>query len=301
MSPTPADAHTLHHPFISVLLATLGTEAQVVTAAWSLLRARGASIAQVEIFLTQAPSIQQEAHRLAQAVQRKPLFPPLRFVPLGEPDHPIHDVITADDTRAAFVTIYRRLRAHKAQGHRVHFLIAGGRKPLALFGMAAAQLLFDAQDRLWHLYSAGDFLTSRRLFPTPTDRVQLVPLPVVPWHRLAPGAVALAGVEDPWDAVRWTWQTALAERMERARAFVEQHLTAAERRVVALLVREGLSDRDLATRLHMSERTVGRHLSSAYTKAAAFWGLDRIQRAQLVALLHLYFLAQETPIGEFSP
>ncbi len=286
----------------TVLLATLGTEAQVVTAAWSLLRAQGEPIHAIEVLLTQAPAIRAAARRLEQAAAQKPLFPPLRFVPLQDAQgRPLHDVITEADTRAAFTAIYRRLRAHKAQGHRVHFLIAGGRKPLALFGMAVAQLLFDAEDRLWHLYSAGDFLESKRLFPAPQDQVQLVPLPVVPWHRLAPALVALEGVEDPWQAVQRAWQLTLNERLARARRFVEEHLTEAERRVVALLVREGLSDRDLAARLHMSERTVGRHLSSAYTKAAAFWGLDRVQRAQLVALLHLYFVARGTQIGEFSP
>ena len=136
------------------------------------------------------------------------------------------------------------------------------------------------------------FVSSKRLFPQTGDQVTLVPLPVIPWHRLAPGLVALEGIEDPWQAVEQARRLALDERLAEARRFVEEHLTEAERRVVALLVREGVSDKDLATRLVMSEKTVGNHLYSVYAKAAAFWGVQRISRGQLIALLHLYFVAR---------
>ncbi len=288
----------------AILLATLGTEPQVVTAGLTLLRRRGVRIGQVEVFHTHAPPILAARARLQAAFAGDAVLPPLAWVPLT-PDQgpPLMDVITESDARAAFTRIYQHLKVRKAAGHPVHFLIAGGRKPLALLSMAAAQMLFDQDDRLWHLYSADAFVQSKRLFPRPDDPVQLVPVPVLPWHRLAPGFVALEGVEDPWQAVAQAWQGTVAERLAQARRFVDENLTPAERRVVALLVQEGLSDQDLAHRLHMSPKTISRHLSSAYAKAADFWQVPRVQRAQLVALLHGVFVPPRSPAAneDFSP
>ena len=286
----------------TVLLATLGTEAQVVTAAWKLLRGQGVSFQSIEVFFTQAPAVAAARTRLENAAHEHPNFPRPIFTLLGaDLGHPLQDVITSEDSRAAFTTIYRRLQTHKSHGRQVHFLIAGGRKPLALFGMATAQLLFDEDDHLWHLYSAGEFLQSKRLFPHPQDQVALVPLPVVPWHRLTPSLMLLEGIDDPWEAVEKARRLSLEERMDLADRFVRAHLTDAERRVVSLLVREGLSDRALAEHLVVSEKTVGNHLSSVYTKAADFLGVERMSRGQLIAFLHLYFVAQAPQNEDFSP
>ncbi len=284
----------------TVLLATLGTEPQVVTAGWKLLHRQGVRPQRVRVFHTHAPAILEAVERLRHAFQQQGL-PPLDVLPLRSlQGEPLEDVLTQDHIHAAFRTFYRTLWEHKQQGHRVHFLVAGGRKPLALFAMAAAQLLLDDEDHLWHLYSEPRFLESRAWFPHPRDDVRLIPIPLIPWHCMAPAAAVLGPVEDPWQAVRQARQLGLEARIRQARRFVETELTPAERRVVALLVREGLAGRELAQRLGMHEKTVTNHLNSVYHKAAAFWGLERVQRAQLVALLHPYFLHQTEP-GSFLP
>ncbi len=273
----------------TVLLATLGTAPQVVTAALHLLRRRREAIAQVDVFCTHAPRIQAARERLKATFAQYPRWPPLTFVSLLDAQgRPLVDVVTKDDAQAAFRAIYRHLREHKRHGRRVHFLIAGGRKPLALYGMATAQLLFDEDDALWHLYSAPAFLESRRMLPGPQDEVALVPLPVILWPRLAPALAFEDEDADPWAAVAWARRLARDERLAQARRFFHQYLSPAEQRVVAALVLDGLSDQELAQRLHLSERTVGNHLSRVYDKVASFWGLERVSRVHLVALLGVY-------------
>ena len=65
------------------------------------------------------------------------------FIPLMAPDdNPLPDVADPEQVEIAFRALYQVLRDHKLDGFRVHLSIAGGRKSLSVFGMAAAQLLF---------------------------------------------------------------------------------------------------------------------------------------------------------------
>jgi DNA-binding CsgD family transcriptional regulator len=171
--------------------------------------------------------------------------------------------------------------------------IAGGRKIMALYGMLTAQLLFDDDDCLWYLYSTGDFLKEKRLHPEPGDQAHLVPIPVVRWARISPVLLDLARFDDPFQALQRQEDLRLEERLEEAHSFVRGALTAAEARVVALLVRDGISDVEIAHQLVVSPRTVSDHLRTAYQKAAAHWNLPDVDRSQLIQLLYFYFLDPE--------
>ena len=160
---------------------------------------------------------------------------------------------------------------------------------MSIFGVLAAQLLFDDNDCLWHLYSDGDFLESKRLHPQSGDNVHLIHIPLVQWSNISPILLDLAQCDDPFEALRRQQELRLSERLEEARAFVLGSLTPAEERAVTLLVREGLSDTDIAARLVISPRTVEGHLRSAYVKAANHWELPSVNRSQLIALLNLYY------------
>jgi DNA-binding CsgD family transcriptional regulator len=155
--------------------------------------------------------------------------------------------------------------------------------------MLAAQLLFDDQDRLWHLYSSGDFLTSKRLHPQTGDEVHLIHIPVVQWSKISPIFLDIAKYDDPYEALQRQEELRLVEKMDDQHAFVHGSLTAAEERVVSLLVKEGLGDIELAERLGLSPRTVEEHLGKAYQKAANHWELEDVNRTQLVTLLSLYY------------
>ena len=277
----------------AVLIATLGTEPQVVTAALDVLTWQGENISRVIVIHTFAPNTPIDAaiKTLQRAFSAMESGPILKLVLIrDEQGRPFQDVETPPAAQAAFRAIYNQVRLSKLDGARVHLSIAGGRKTMTIYGMLAAQLLFDDHDHLWHLYSGGEFLASKRLHPQPGDQVHLIPIPVVQWSNISPMLLDLANIEDPYEALKHQENLRLNERLEDMRAFVRGSLTPAEARVVALLVTEGLSDQEIATRLSLSTRTVEQHLRSAYSKAAAHWGLSDVNRTQLVRLLSLYYI-----------
>jgi DNA-binding NarL/FixJ family response regulator len=69
---------------------------------------------------------------------------------------------------------------------------------------------------------------------------------------------------------------------------MQQKLTDAERDVVRLLVRTGGRDQELAEALFLSPKTISSHMEHVYDAARAFFGLQGINRAQLIGLLSLY-------------
>jgi len=284
-------------PLPAVLITTLGSEPQVVTATLDLLLRQNIPIKNVVVLHTVAPgtSIATAVDCLRQAFDQAPEYPSiyLHLCPLLDAhSRPLQDVETPQAAQAAFRSLYSQVRSAKLENLQVHLSIAGGRKTLAVYGMLAAQLLFDEQDCLWHLYSAGDFLASKRLHPQPDDDVHLIPIPTILWSQVSPAWLHLREVDDPFEAVERVRRLQLNEKVEQARAFVLGALTPAERRAVVLLVREGLGDNEIADRLGLSPRTVEQQLRAAYQKAAAHWELPDVSRASLVALLGLYYTVE---------
>lgn len=277
------------------LIATLGSEAQVVTASVDLLLKEGIQLQEVIVLHTFSPGSGVEAalKRLEGAFREPPYagkLPLTRQALLDRYGRPLRDTASPEQAAEAFRCLYNTVRRVKRAGRRVHLAIAGGRKPLALFGMAAAQLLCDDDDRLWYLSSAGDFLASKRLHPQPGDQVQLVAIPFIPWGQVSPALTDLAEIADPFEALERVRAARLAERLEKVRRYLEEKLTPAEQRAVVLLAEEGLSDSQIAGRLGVSPRTVEGQLRSAYAKAAAHWELERVDRTSLIALVNFYFM-----------
>ncbi len=283
----------------AILIATLGTEPQVVTAALDLLIDQRQQISQVKVVHTTAPGTPIEAatDRLKDVFEEPPYKGQIQFLlePISDKDgHLLQDVDTPLATQVAFRFLYNQVRKAKKTGNKVHLLIAGGRKTLAVFGMVTAQLLFDEGDHLWHLYSSGDFLQRKQLHPESGDEVHLIQIPVVQWSTVSPILLDFADIEDPLEVLRRQEQLHLDARLEDTRAFVRGSLTPAEERVVVLLVKEGLKDQEIAERLYLSPRTVEQHLRSVYMKAAAHWNLEDVNRTNLIALLNLFYAMQIT-------
>ena len=102
--------------------------------------------------------------------------------------------------REAFRVLYREIKTAKQAGRRVHLSIAGGRKTLSIYGMAAAQLLFDPDDSAWHLVSTPELIASQALHAGP-GQAQLLSVPVLRWSQISPVLTELAMSDDPFEAV----------------------------------------------------------------------------------------------------
>lgn len=110
------------------------------------------------------------------------------------------DVETTENARAAFRTIYNLVREYKDRRMTIHFSVAGGRKSMSVFGMAAAQLLFDSGDRLWHLVSREEFTKTQEMHDS-GDMSQLVPIRFLSLPSIAPLVGGLLTYNDPYDAI----------------------------------------------------------------------------------------------------
>jgi CRISPR-associated protein Csx14 len=223
----------------------------------------------------------------------------LQFVVVGG-EYPIADTVTEEDLEAVFETLYHTVLQNKLAGKAVHLCIAGGRKIMSAYGVTVAQLLFDEDDHLWYLLSSGEVLEKKRMLALDGDDVKFIPIPVFHWSPVPPVLTPLALAEDPWQALTKQQQLWRQEAYRRKRDFVERKLTRAEREVVELLVREGLSNEAIAQRRHRSVRTVGNHLSHVYDKLHEFLGFrDDVptDRQVVIAELAPVFLLDHSMIN----
>lgn len=274
------------------LIATLGSEPQVVTLALDQLAARGFAIDQVVVVYTADNAVLQAMARVASEFDGA-VYPrvTLRTVPVVDERGAVQDFRRDDDMRALQQTLYREVREAKRQRRVVHLCVSGGRKVMGVMAMVVAQLLFEANDRVWHLMSEGWAPGSeKRMHARAQDQIWLVPVPVLRWTDSA-GLLAVFGeLDEPSDALRRREELARADDLRRAREFVEHVLTRAERAVVELTCR-GLDNAAIARRLHKSEATVANQLTSAYGKLNEFLGFPEraSDRAVLIATVGLYF------------
>jgi len=274
-----------------VLIATLGSEPQVVTLVLDLLRTKGYVISEVIVVHTMGTAAQLALKRLHDEFAEEKTCA-YRTVAVANEEWPVDDISTEEDTASLLRTLYRTILAEKRAGRLVHLSIAGGRKPMAVYGMVVAQLLFDNNDRVWHLLSEdwkpGD---KRVMHVRPGDRVSLVPVPVLRWSTVSPVLTELAVREDPWEAIRTQHVLQQEEERRRKSEFVEHRLTPAERELVRLAC-QGLDNATLARRLHKSEKTVANQFTNVYEKLHEWRGFRKdvaVTRALLVAEFAAYF------------
>ena len=274
-----------------VLIATLGSEPQVVTLALDVLQAKGYAIAEVNVVHTAGRAIQPALQALQKTFD-DPDMPPCTLVPIVGDHGAIKDIATEADTASVLRTLYRVVLKQKHAGRMVHLSISGGRKPMAVYGMVVAQLLFDEDDRVWHLLSDGWRPGNARVMRLhPGLRVSLVPVPVLRWSSVSPVMTELALREDPWEAIQAQRAMRREEEHQRKQVFVEHWLTPAERQVVRLAC-QGLDNAAIARRLGKRAKTVANQLTRVYAKLHEWRGFRTdvpVSRAVLIAEFAGYF------------
>ena len=252
----------------SILIATLGAEPQVVTLTLDALLARGEVINLVEVVHTdasQSPIFDALKALETVFVVEKFYGQSIRYQPISlrGVGGALQDLTSAAEIEIAFHALYSLLRDHKHRHHRIHLCIAGGRKTTTVFAMAAAKAVLDGEDRVWHLVSEEQVVKSRAMH-APQGDVVLVEVPFL---------------------------DAPAYDQQKVRVFLEHILTASERQVVELLVREGLGNAQLAQRLVKSQSTVANQLTAIYQKLQDYFQLRTApDRAMLLVVLGKHML-----------
>ena len=272
-----------------VLIATLGSEPQVVTQVLDLLDVHAYQIRKVIVIHTVGTSVREALEQLAEEFKSSGGCA-YQAVPIVGADGPVKDIVTEADTAALLRTLYQTVLAEKRAGSQVHLSIAGGRKPIAVYGMVVAQLLFDETDRLWHLLSEtwrpGD---SREMHARPGHEGHLVAVPVLRWSNISPASTELMLYEDPWEAIQAQQSMRDHEDWRHKREFVEGHLTRAEREVFRLACQTGLGNAAIAEELGKAEKTVANQFTKIFAKLSTHFRMIELNRSRIVAEFKPYF------------
>lgn len=283
-------------------IATLGLQPQVITRAADRLL-------QLEPALDRAVIIHTSAYRphphwpafadfQTYLTQRYPTII-WEWIPIAEPGQsPLEDVDTPHGAEIAFQVIYNATRALKRQGYRLHSLIAGGRKSIIVYSILTAQLLFDPNDRLWHLFSEDEYHRDLGLRPhVPDELVALVEIPVLYVSRIAPMVRELIlHSDDPARAIRFYREQDDAEQLVRLQRFFDG-CDPIDRQILLLRYR-GLPNLDVADRVHLSDSAVTNRLKAVAERFYRDPGLGGGRYAQLPDRPHRAILIHLRPILE---
>jgi len=184
------------------LIATVGTESQVVTLVLDSLLSKGCNIGELVLLYTEAPSVISGIEKIEHEIGNySPII--IRRVLIVGGGNALDDFRTADDVNIMSKIIYQVIKGCKQKGMTVHLSVAGGRKVMGIMAMVVAQMLFRAEDRLWYLLTEGLKSGDRQeMHINDHNSHLLIEIPVVRWEE----ASLLLGMEefaDPMDLIHW--------------------------------------------------------------------------------------------------
>lgn len=266
----------------TVLVATLGGQPQVVTFALDALLSQGHAIDEVVVIYLGGVRYRQAFLRLAEA------FPGDRYagrschfrgVAVRRQGHILEDICDTSDGDALWRTIHELVATLKASDQRLHLLLTGGRRLMALMAVSAAMLHLEPGDKVWHLYTPDVVRERARdgalLHVAPGDGVRLIEVPLAPLGAYFPGLRPLlnaAPAEVIADRTRWL------DRAEQERCQgVIARLRPRQIEVLQALA-AGLSPQEVAGRLSITVGTVDAHKTAILDECRNAWGLPPGQR-----------------------
>jgi len=249
-----------------VLIATLGSEPQVVTIALDELLKKGYLLSKVIVIYTKSPKVLDALRILNDEFLKE--FYKMEFtkvpVKLYSRDEVIEDFLTEESIKALLSTIYKEVRELKQNGFTIHFLISGGRKIMGIIGMLVAQLLFGDEDRLWYLITEGwELGNERKLHLSSEEKVWLVQIPVIRWSEASTLMRTVAEIGDPNEVEVWYKKLTKKVEMKRKKEFLDHWLTPAEKEIVELVCK-GYDNANISKLLHKREQTIANQLQNIY-------------------------------------
>jgi len=266
-------------------VATLGLFPQVITRSLDWLPAHGITPERAVIIHTSAfrPHPEWPTFAAFQTYLRQH-YPDIRFQfsPIEDDDGTVlEDVNTPHDTEVAFRVIYNITRELKRENYRLHSLIAGGRKSIIIYTVLSAQLLYDAGDRLWHIFSEDEYHRELGLRPhVPDGIVELSEVPVLFVSRVAPIIRELIlHSDDPTRAVRIFEEQEDMEKLAQLQRFYDE-CDEEDRRILLLRYR-GEPNRRVAELVNMSESAVSNRLKAVAERYFRDPRLGRSRYAEL--------------------
>ena len=266
----------------TVLVATLGGQPQVVTFGLDLLLAQGVPVDELVVIHLAGPRYRQAYRRLAEA------FPGdhygdraihLRGVPVLHQGRPLDEIRDTADADAIWRTVHELIAALKGRGLRLHLLLTGGRRLLALMAVSAALLHLEHGDRVWHLYTPDDVVQAAYngvlLHVPPEAGIQLIEVPLAPLGAYFPGLRPLLNTSPAETiAARTRWLDDVEQGRCRA---VLARLSERETDVLRAFA-EGLTPAEVADRLAISSKTVDTHKTAILAECRVAWALPEDER-----------------------
>lgn len=275
MMPTTTEPRT-------VLIATLGGQPQVVTFALDALLAQGQHFDEVVVISLAAPRYRAAFRRLAEAFpgdQYAGRSCHFRGVVVQTRQLPLTDVTSTADADAVWRTVHDLVGTLKADGVRLHLLLTGGRRLLALLAVSAALLHLEHGDRVWHMFMP-DAVQQRAkdealLHVDPVDSVQLIEVPLAPLGAYFPGIRSLLSASP---AQVLAAQTQWLDGVERARCqTVIAQLTGRQIETLQAFA-DGLTPQQVAEQMGITLGTVDAHKTVILDHCRNAWELPEGMR-----------------------
>lgn len=176
---------------------------------------------------------------------------------------PVSDIETETNAQAAFRTIFQAVRRYKSQRAIIHLNIAGGRRSMSVFGMAAAQLLFTSGDHIWHLVSKNELEQTRAMHDDGTQ-TSLVPIPFISLSAINPILGNLVSSNNPYDIVQAQERYLQLIDLQRKEKFLR--VLDHDEYQILVGVAQGLSNDEIGKRLKrtLAGKTVANKLTTIY-------------------------------------
>lgn len=258
-----------------VLIATLGAEVQEIAIATQLLLQQQRAL--VAVVVLYPHTLQNFIPIIQETFEAHPRWPHLHFHPM-----PVDALLEPSQFDLFANTLYTEVKGWLDCEHRIHLLLANGCRAMTAFGMSVAQILLGDKDYVWYLNLANCLRQSGKVQLAGIDQAELC--------EISCSHLMLTPVRFTYLMEQNSFTDAIASVKEKQQAhlhsFVKKKLTLKEREISTLLA-IGLSNAEIANKLHTSEKNVKKRISQIYKKLGQEFTLQSRPKLKREFLAHV--------------